>query len=145
MKKQLAVSLHTIVISYLLSTKSFMLAVRGGSYAFDIKLVDSSRVAGYAHSSNSSQSPYLLLEQFAKTINLWNNRQESLPLNLTDSFFGEVSISSLRFKMYSKAYFPSTFSTIIFLKGKIMSTFTPSSSMTPVAIFFNELHSWYLI
>ena len=69
-KKQLDVSWHTIVISYLLSTKSFMLAVRGGSYAFDIKLVDSNRVARYAHSSNSSQSPYLLLEQFAKTINL---------------------------------------------------------------------------
>ena len=67
LKKQLAVSWHITNALYLFLTKSFMLLVRGGIYAFCMKLVDSNRAARYAQGSNALQFPYLISEPFSKT------------------------------------------------------------------------------
>ena len=87
------------------------------------------------------QSSQLILEPFAKTTNLENSRQQStvassLPLRLV---VGKVLTLWLRFKLYLEITFPFIFTNIVFPKAKKMSTLAPSSVMTPVTVFLNEL------
>ena len=105
------------------------------------KLVDSNRAGEYFYSLCLMQSSQLILEPFAKTTNLENSRQQStvassLPLRLV---VGKVLVLWLRFKLYLEITFPFIFTNIVFPKAKKMSTLAPSSAMTPVAVFLNEI------